>query len=127
MTSAVANISLSDYLNQNFSNANFDSEYINEWNSRSFFAQMLDAWGEMNYTLQSFENNDSEETILQHLKSLHDVCCLFYNNPNNFDGEKESLKIAEWEFNNFVTGKTKDRSCIKWFNQWNNDINFDLV
>ena len=127
MTSEIQNISLNDYLKKDFPINNFDDAYIDEWNNRSFFAQMLDAWGEMNYTLQSFENNDNDDVIVQHLNSLHDICCLFYNNPNNLEGEKESLKIAEWEFNNYVTGKTNDSSCIKWFNQWNNDINFDFV
>lgn len=50
----------------------------------------------MNYTLQSFNNKDNEDVIIQHLNSLYAVCCLFYNNPNNLDGEKESLKIAEY-------------------------------
>ncbi len=113
MTSVIKNISLSDYIEQDFSIENFDSSYIEEWNKRSFFAQMMDAWGEMNYTLQSFKNNEAEESILAHLNSLHDVCCLFYNNPNNLDGEKESLKIAEWEFNNYITGKINDTSCVK--------------
>lgn len=114
-------------MNIDFSVEKFDSSYIDDWNKKSFFSQMLDTWGEMNYTLQTFENNENENSINRHLASLHDVFCLFYNNPNNYEGEKESLKIAEWEFINYVTGKSNDKSCIKWFNQWNNDINFDLV
>lgn len=57
---------------------------------------MLDSFGEMNYTLQAYENQDvSKDEIKTHLNRLHDVCCMIYNNPNVYDEEKETLKFAE--------------------------------
>ena len=120
-------ISLDDFLKTKFSLENFDEGFVVDWNNKTFFSQMLDVWGEMNYTHQAYSNGSDSSDVLKHLYSFHDVCCLVYNNPNVLSGEKYSLKIAEWEFINYILGKSKDKSCIKWFDQWNYDINFDFV
>lgn len=121
-------ISLENFLKSDFSLKDVDADYINEWNNRSFFSQMLDSFGEMNYTLQIFQKSDASKAELKsHLNRFHEVCCMIYNNPNVYDEEKETLKLAEWEFINYILWNSNDKSCIYWFNQWNNDINFELL
>lgn len=119
-------MSYDEFCKLDFSLTDVDSSYVHSWSERSFFSQMLDAWGEMDFTLKSFEMGKSDE-VLQHAKMLHEVCCLIYANPNVFDEEKETLKYAEWEFFNYVLWGSNDKSAVYWFNQWNYDINYDLI
>ena len=119
-------MSYTEFKELDFALSDVDNDYVQSWSEMSFLSQMLDAWAEMDFTLKSFEQGNKDE-ILQHAKMLHEVCCLIYANPNVFDEEKETLKYAEWEFLDYVLWGSNNKSAIYWFNQWNYDINYDLV
>ena len=124
-------MSLKNFLAEKFEITNFDNDYVQEWNKRSFFAQMMDVWGEMNYALKAYDDEDNKFTaskaLMDHISAFHDVCCLVYSNPNVHPEEKDTLKFAEWEFLSYVLWGSNDKSFVKWFDQWNNDINYDLL
>lgn len=113
--------------------SDFDKDYIIDWNNRTFFAQMLDAWGEMNYTHQCYKdylanpNSSTKNNMISHANKMHDVCNLIVKNPNVYKEEADTLRFAEWQFYNYIFGYSKDDSCIKWFNQWCFDANLNLV
>lgn len=114
-------VSLNDYLKEQYEEKN------NEM--RSPFSVLMDVWGEANHATEI--PIEDKELLKKQLNTLHSICCSFYENGNFDDSEKEELKIAEWELNDYLLGKnermySKD-GVMSWFNQWCYQINYNFL
>jgi len=112
-----------------------ESEMIKTWSTRNFFSQMMDVWGEVDKLPELYEkykNTENFSAFIKQLEMVSKLCRIVRNCPECTIGEKEELKMAEWELYDFYEGdntfnNTDGRAAAKWFDQWCYDINYDLL
>ena len=105
------------------------SDELNAWSERSFKQQMQDIYGEA-HRLIRFYREDKEK-----LPGQWDVfdmfCSMTCLDSTTTRGERETLRIAEWELYNFVFGdnvfRNDEQSVMRWFNQWMYDLNYSAL
>ncbi len=109
-----------------------EEDMIAIWNTRSFMSQMIDVWGEVD-KLSDFSKSKSDiDKLIKQIKLVSKLCRVVRNCPNNTDGEKYDIKMAEWELYDYYFGDNifnndSPEMAANWFNQWCYDINYDLL
>lgn len=105
------------------------SEELDAWSERSFKQQMQDIYGEA-FRLIKFYREDKEKLPAQ-WDVLDTFCAMTCLDPATTRGERETLRIAEWELYDFVFGdnvfQNDDESVMRWFNQWMYDVNYAAI
>ncbi len=96
------------------------------WNSRSFKQQMQDVYGEAARLIKF--HRESSGKLESQWQVFDSFCIKTYLDPKTTDGERETLKLAEWELYDFVFGdnvfRNTDESVMRWFSQWVFDVNY---
>ncbi len=114
-----------------------DEKIKKEWFDRSFYAQMMDIWGEAdrlrNYKID-YDRAKTKEAYNRMEKQgelFHHLCNTIYLNPKSSVGQKWELKCAEWELYDFVfwdnEWNNSAETVTSWFDQWCYDINYDIL
>lgn len=96
------------------------------WAQRSFKQQMQDVYGEA-YRLVKYSQEGSSKLSAQ-WDVFDGFCAMTYLSPNITKGEKDTLRLAEWELYDYVFGdntfKNDSASVMRWFNQWMFNVNY---
>ena len=105
------------------------NDELDAWGERSFKQQMQDIYGEA-YRLIKFYREDKDKLSGQW--DVHDTfCAMTCLDPATTHGERETLRIAEWELYDFVFGdnvfRNDEKSVMRWFNQWMYDVNYSAL
>lgn len=99
------------------------------WAQRSFKQQMQDVYGEA-YRLVKYSQEDSDKLSVQ-WDVLDEFCAMTYLSPRTTKGEKDTLRLAEWELYDYVFGNNtfgnNSTSVMRWFNQWMFDVNYAVL
>ena len=112
-----------------------EKDLINVWSSRNFFSQMMDIWGEVDKLPTLYEKSllDKDSSALKmQLQRVSKFCKIVRNCPGCTKGEREEIKIAEWELYDFYLGNNlfnneNGYEASKWFEQWCYNINYELL
>lgn len=96
------------------------------WAQRSFKQQMQDIYGEA-YRLVKY-SQESSDKLLSQWDVLDEFCAMTYLSPRTTKGEKDTLRLAEWELYDYVFGDNafgnSSTSVMRWFNQWMFNVNY---
>lgn len=99
------------------------------WVQRSFKQQMQDVYGEA-YRLVKYSQESSDKLSAQ-WGVLDEFCAMTYLSPRTTKGEKDTLRLAEWELYDYVFGNNtfgnNSTSVMRWFNQWMFDVNYAVL
>lgn len=106
-----------------------DPDELELWASRSFKQQMQDIYGEANRLVKY--NRDDREKVACQWDVFDRFCIMTYSSEDVTEGERDTLKLAEWELYDYVFGsnefKNDDITVMRWFNQWVFDVNYALI
>jgi hypothetical protein len=123
-------LDLENYISLPIEKPSWDSASLNELMSRHFYLQMMDVWGEAD-RLVRYHSTSCIDTIDNQVKNFHNICSTIHYNENIEEGVKWELKIAQWELLDFCIWDNvfynDSNSVMKWFDQWQYDINYDLI
>ena len=77
------------------------------------------------------EKQLGKEKVAKQWEVFDLFCSMTYLAPTTTKGERETLKLAQWELYDYVFGKNDFRnsseSVMRWFNQWIFDINYAAI
>ena len=115
--------------------ADVDADVLKMRQARNLYRQMLDVWGEMSGSVESYKKYKkkklTKEELFNQLSAFHRICCTVYKAPNITDGAKWELKVAEWELYDFMLWNNEFHNTIKsvtsWFDQWCFGINKEML
>lgn len=99
------------------------------WSERSFKQQMQDIYGEA-HRLVKYHREGSEKLSAQW--DVFDMfCSMTLLDPSTTKGERDTLRLAEWELYDYVFGdntfRNTDETVMRWFNQWIFDVNYSAL
>ncbi len=121
-------MTLDEFLSHPVAN-NCSDEELALWASRSFKEQMQDIYGEAARLIKY--HRESKEKVAKQWEVFDLFCSMTYLAPTTTKGERETLKLAQWELYDYVFGKNDFRnsseSVMRWFNQWIFDINYAAI
>ena len=115
--------------------ADVDADVLKMRQARNLYRQMLDVWGEMSGSVESYKKYEkkklTKEELFNQLSAFHRICCTVYKASNITDGAKWELKVAEWELYDFMLWNNEFHNTIKsvtsWFDQWCFGINKEML
>lgn len=109
-----------------------DEETKKVWEKRHrfrFIDQMSDAWGEADKCVR-LKNQGEYKKLEAQIRVFVNTVDAILTDPKLSKGTKYELRGAEWEILDYCIGdnewKNKDKTAMKWFDQWMFDYNFDL-
>ena len=131
-------VPLKEFLNNDDSAetlADVDAEVLKMRQSRTLYRQMMDVWGEMSGSVESYKKLKkkklTKEELFDQLRAFHRICCTVYSSSNITDGAKWELKVAEWELYDFMLWNNEFHNTIKsvtyWFDEWCYGINKEML
>ncbi len=105
------------------------ADELDSWSERSFKQQMQDIYGEAHRFIKF--HREGSDRLSDQWDVLDAFCMMTYLDPSTTCGERETLKLAEWELYDYVFGdnvfRNNDESIMRWFNQWIYDVNYAVL
>lgn len=106
-----------------------DEDELALWDAHSFKEQMQDVYGEAARLLKYYKEDASK--LDAQWEVFDRFCKMTYLAPSTTQGERTTLKIAQWELYDYIFGENEfrndDASVMRWFNQWIFDVNYAAI